>query len=100
MTQATAESETRILTLPDRLDTAACEPLYAEFMAARGVPLQLDAGNVTFVGGLALQLLLSAEAEWAEEGQPFAVVRPSDGFSSGLALLGVPETIFEQEPPA
>ncbi len=79
------------------LDLQAAEPLRAELMALRGRPLQVDASQVSRLGGLCLQVLLSARVSWAEEGLPLRIEQPSEGFLEQLAAFGGPQINFEPE---
>lgn len=74
--------------LPSVLDLKAVGPLHQTLLSARGAPLEINAAEVTRLGGLGLQLLLSARATWANDGLPFRVNAPSDDFTAALALFG------------
>lgn len=84
-----------VVSLPPVLDLQAAEPLRAELMALRGRPVTLDASQVTRLGGLCLQVLMSARKMWAEDGHSLTVEQPSSGFSEQLAAFGEPELQFE-----
>jgi chemotaxis protein CheX len=71
------------------LDLNAAGALHADLLARRGAPLEIDGGDVQRLGGLCLQVLLSARRTWAEDGLPFNLATPSEPMSSALALLGV-----------
>lgn len=86
-----------VVSLPPVLDLQAAEPLRAELMSLRGRPLSLDASQVTRVGGLCLQVLMSARKIWVEDGVSLMVDQPSSGFSEQLAAFGDPELHFEPE---
>ncbi len=86
-----------VVSLPPVLDLQAAEPLRAELMALRGRPLSLDASQVTRLGGLCLQVLMSARKIWVEDGVSLMVDQPSSGFSEQLAAFGEPELHFEPE---
>jgi len=79
---------THTLTLGDALDMTAAGPLVQEFLGLRGQPISLNASGVRRVGGQCLQVLLSAQATWAADGQTFEIVDPSPEFADGLALMG------------
>jgi chemotaxis protein CheX len=70
------------------LDLNAAAPLAAELVALRGAAVSLDASAVTRLGGLCLQVLLSAQSAWAADRQPFHIADPSAAFSEALALFG------------
>ena len=86
-----------VVSLPPVLDLQAAEPLRAELMSLRGRPLALDASQVTRLGGLCLQVLMSARKIWVEDGVSLMVDQPSSGFSEQLAAFGDPELHFEPE---
>ncbi len=86
-----------VVSLPPVLDLQAAEPLRAELMALRGRPLALDASQVTRLGGLCLQVLMSARKIWVEDGVSLMVDQPSSGFSEQLTAFGEPELQFEPE---
>jgi len=79
---------THSVTLGDALDMTAAAPLAKELLGHRGQPISLNAGNVRRLGGQCLQVLLSAQATWAADGQPFEIVEPSLEFAEGLAQMG------------
>jgi chemotaxis protein CheX len=54
----------------------------------RGEDLQLDASNVQRVGGLGLQVLLSAVATWQGDGHRLAAVNASQAFNETVRLSG------------
>lgn len=86
-----------VLSLSPILDLQAAEPLRAELMVLRGRPLSIDASQVGRLGGLCLQVLISARKTWAEDGQPLSVDDPSDAFTEQLASFGDPELRFMPE---
>lgn len=55
----------------------------------RGHSVVLDAGQVTFLGALALQLLLASYRQWQDDGKSFQIINPSAAFLDGISLLGV-----------
>ncbi|RZJ31130.1 MAG: STAS domain-containing protein [Brevundimonas sp.] len=64
--------------LPSVLDIRAAGPLQAELLGLRGQPVTLDASAVERLGGLCLQVLLSARATWAADGQDLTVTTGDD----------------------
>jgi chemotaxis protein CheX len=79
------------------LDLQAAEPLRAELMSLRGRPLDVDASQVSRLGGLCLQVLMSARKIWAEDGVALTLNQPSLAFSEQLAAFGNPELHCEPE---
>ena len=94
-----SETDTNIaeVSLCQVLDLQAAEPLRAELMALRGRPLLMDASQVSRLGGLCLQVLLSARVSWAEDGLPLRIEQASEGFLEQLAAFGAPQIDFEPE---
>jgi len=76
------------LRLPAVLDAAAAPALVQELVALRGGALVLEAGEVSRLGGLCLQALLSAKATWAADGQPFEIRNVSNELKETLVLCG------------
>jgi chemotaxis protein CheX len=79
------------------LDLQAAEPLRAELMSLRGRPLDIDASQVTRLGGLCLQVLMSARKIWSEDRIALTVNQPSVAFSEQLTAFGEPELHCEPE---
>jgi chemotaxis protein CheX len=82
--------------LAEVLDAPALEALVKTLRDRRGAPLQLDASGVRRMGGLALQVLLSARNTWAADGQALSVTDPSAPFWEALTLFGA--AAFGDEP--
>ncbi len=76
------------LALPAHLDLVAAAPLRSEILARRGQPLDLDGSAVQRLGGLCLQVLLSARAAWTADNQPFRLLAPSQALSEAISTLG------------
>jgi chemotaxis protein CheX len=74
--------------LPAILDLKAAGKLRDELCAAKGGPLEVDASKVQRLGGLCLQVLLSAQRTWAVDGESFRVVEPSVDFLDGVKAFG------------
>ena len=77
------------------LDLRAAAPLWSALSAARGQALCVDASAVERVGGLCLQLLLGAQAQWRAEGVSFKIENPSTGFVEAIKLAAAEELIAE-----
>ncbi len=78
-----------LLELPEILDLKAAGQLTADFLALRGRPIDVDAARAERLGGLCLQVLLSAAKTWTMDETPFTVINPSPGFLEGLARFGI-----------
>lgn len=76
------------LKLRQVLDLTAAEPLKAEFLALRGQPISIDGSDVDRIGGLCLQVLMSAHKTWSRDGMPFGFDEPSPNFQDCMAQLG------------
>ena len=78
------------LRLVETLDLPAVVALAGALQAQRGQDLQVDASDVRRIGALCLQVLLSARATWAADGQVLTISNPSSDFIEAMALLGAP----------
>lgn len=76
------------LELAPALDLTAAAPLRAELQSRRGQDLEVDGAAVERLGGLCLQVLLAADAAWAEDGHAFRVINPSAALEEAFALMG------------
>jgi chemotaxis protein CheX len=77
-----------VIELPPILDLKAAAKLLEEFTNSRGGALDIDASKVQRLGGLCLQVLLSAQRSWTVDGKPFRVVDPSADFVEGAKAFG------------
>ena len=78
------------ISLASVLDLRAAEPLKAQILAVRGQPLTLDGASVERLGGLCLQVLLSARQTWAADGKALEIAPVSDAFTTQWAAFGAP----------
>ncbi len=83
--------ERTVLALTANLDILAAEPLKAELLAQRGQAVTLDSSNVERLGGLCLQVLMSAQKTWDQDGRSFEISPMSDAFSNQWAAFGAPD---------
>lgn len=74
--------------LPPVLDTASVAALKSGLLELRGGDVAVDAAAVQRIGGLGLQILLSAARTWAADGKSLTFVTPSDSFNEMLRLTG------------
>ena len=72
------------------LDLGAAERLHAQLTGLRGRPIDIDASQVERLGGLCLQVLLSAHKTWAADGQDARLGPASAAFEDAWALFGAP----------
>jgi len=84
--------------LPPVLDLNAAGPLARQLADLRGRAVVLDGSAVQRLGGQCLQVLLSAKATWAADGQDFRLADPSDELTAALALMGAPVNPTFQTP--
>jgi chemotaxis protein CheX len=83
-------ADTVTLELPPVMGLTAAAPLAARLVALQGSPVVLEASQVERLGGLCLQVLLSASITWATTNTPFTIHNPSPGFQDAWNLLGAP----------
>lgn len=84
------------LTLEKRLDFAACANLAEALNGARHADLTITARDVEFAGMLGVQLLLSAQMQWQQDGHRFVIAAPSPAFREGFALMGFADLPFNE----
>jgi chemotaxis protein CheX len=77
------------LSLPAKLDLSTVEAFCDAIRACKGGDLVLDASGVTFLGGLGLQVLAAAAADWRQAGHSLCITPRSDSFDNALTHLGV-----------
>ena len=77
-----------LIALPAVLDLRAADPLKAQLLAVRGQETALDASAVERLGGLCLQVLLSALATWRADGQSLTFINVTEAFASQWSALG------------
>src|SRR5215472_3865895 len=86
------------LLLEPVLDLGAAERLHARLMELRGQPIDIDASQVERLGGLCLQVLISARNTWRADGQSAAIGQTSTAFDDAWAMFAAPG--FNDPPPA
>jgi chemotaxis protein CheX len=91
---------TAALALPAILDIQQAEPLRAELLARRGQPLVIDGSAVERLGGLCLQVLISAQQSWARDDQALSIDRVSEAFANQWNAFGASALPIEQGEPA
>jgi chemotaxis protein CheX len=74
--------------LPAVLDIGAAATLRDDLLAARGSDIILDGGEVERIGGLCLQVLISAKKTWALDGKALTLAPASDALNEQLAAYG------------
>ena len=79
-----------ILLLDPVLDLVAAEKLHGQLVALRGRPLDIDASAVERMGGLSLQVLLSAQKTWAADGGSLRFSALSPAFQQSWDMFAAP----------
>ena len=77
-----------LIALPAVLDLRAADPLKVQLLAVRGQEASLDASAVERLGGLCLQVLLSAIQTWRADGQALTFINVTEAFASQWSALG------------
>lgn len=77
-----------VLTLDANLDLRAAAPLREAFLERQGADLVVDASRVERIGGLCLQVLLSARETWRVDGLNLSVQHLGEELRGQLRLLG------------
>ncbi|WGM38334.1 STAS domain-containing protein [Caulobacter sp. NIBR1757] len=76
------------LMLPEVIDAASVSALRGALLEHRGQDLEVDASAVRRIGGLGLQVLISAIRTWEADGHQLSLVQPSPTFLDILRLTG------------
>lgn len=84
---AGAPAPVRICLAP-ALNSAAAVDLAGELLSVRGRPVVVDAGAVEQLGGLCLQVLLSASRTWAADDVSYALTPASQAIRDQAAIYG------------
>lgn len=86
--------DAKTIKLPEKLNTAAAEPLFRELIAARGNALTLDVGDVVQLGGLCCQVLISAKRTWEADEVALTFEGTPPAIFDGLESLGLSSEIL------
>ena len=89
-------ANSNVLMLPEVLDLRAAAQLTQRILGLQGRALTFDASAVERLGGLCLQVLLSARLSWAVDQLPLTVMNPSQAFVDGLELFGAPRFVISK----
>jgi chemotaxis protein CheX len=76
------------INLPASLDFDAAGPLLDQIKRAKGSDLELNASRVARLGVACLQVMLSAEKTWKEDGHSLRVTDRSSAIDDFLRLMG------------
>lgn len=85
------------LALGPRLDLLHAGHACAEIRACEGRDLVLDAGHVTHLGALGLQILIAAARSWRAAGLSLTIAPRSAAFDDALVLFGLPLAALQSE---
>jgi chemotaxis protein CheX len=85
------------LLLEPVLDLGAAERLHARLTELRGQPLDIDASQVERLGGLCLQVRISARDTWRADGKSAVIDHASAAFEDAWAMFAAPG--FNSDPP-
>jgi chemotaxis protein CheX len=97
--ESSSDPFSRTIRLPGSLHLPAAPSLAATLLSVRGHQVTLDASSVERVGAQCIQVLVSAQNLWAQDGLAFTVSNPSPAFLEALGTLGISiSKIGEQEP--
>lgn len=77
------------LVLDPKLDLSKVGALNKSLLAAKGDDLEIDAGQVTLLGALGLQVLIASAKTWRDSGQTLTISPRSEFFDEALELFGV-----------
>ncbi len=80
--------------LTAKLDSAAAKALRDQILMAKDDDVLLDGTNVEYLGGLCLELLMSAKYLWEKAGKAFAIENPSPNLVENLGRFGLPQDTF------
>jgi len=87
------------LLLEPVLDLGAAERLHARLLELRGQPIDIDASQVERLGGLCLQVLISARNTWSGDGQSAVIGQASTAFEDAWAMFAAPGLHDDQPHP-
>ena len=86
------------LMLEPVLDLGAAERLHTRLLELRGHPLDIDASQVERLGGLSLQVLISARNTWQADGHSAVIGQASAAFEDAWAMFAAPSFTSDQTP--
>ena len=83
--------------LAPRLDLPAARPLALALKAHTGKNVEIDAGAVTHLGGLCLQVLIAAAVAWRAAGHSLTFAALSEDFTEALSVFGLTQEALVSE---
>lgn len=87
------------LSLPPKLVLSTVAGVVESLQALRGKALELDASAVQQISAPGLQVLLSAQKTWVEDGQALSLTGATDAMQEQLLLLGANTKMLTHEDP-
>lgn len=84
------------LRLGSVLDIHAAEPLRVQLLALRGQSVVVDGSGVERLGGLCLQVLMSAQKTWASDGHSLVIEGVSRDFADQWNAFGAADLAHPQ----
>lgn len=89
-------SQATQIKLAAALDFRAAGQLRDQFLAQRGKPIEVDGADVQRIGGQCIQVLVSAQRTWTQDGVDFALANPSPEMLRALGYVGMDSYFTEQ----
>lgn len=90
-----SETKSKTYHLPEKLTTAQANGLFKDLVEHRGSDLIIDAGAVVFLGGLCLQVLMSAQKTWASDAMSLEFSNALGAFTDCVHALGASDLLVE-----
>ena len=81
-------AESFTVDLPERLDSNSAQDIYVQIDAHKDKNIELNGAQVSKIGGLCLQVLITAKDEWARNSLNLQIQSPSDALSEFLSKIG------------
>jgi chemotaxis protein CheX len=83
-----------VVQLASRLDRAAAGPLKEALLAQPDTDIDLDATEVSHIGALCFQVILSAQQSLQANGHTLRITNATEDTRTGFQLLGLPHDIL------
>jgi chemotaxis protein CheX len=95
-----SEAPMKRLSLTESLGPAEATDLADKLRTLRGTPLEIEAHSVRRLGGLCVQVLISAAATWRADSIALRLIEPSPEVEESLRLLGLSADALSAGEPA
>ena len=86
------------LVLDTKLDSAAAESLQVSFLDSQDEDIELDGSGVEQLGGMCLELLMTARHLWGVNGKSVTLTDSSPHLLDDLRHFGLTESDFQGGP--